>query len=110
MNPELIDIANEIRRVSERLDKAPKAIFEASKDYAEAERVYRKALSIEIMQLKAEGLPVTVINDVARGKVSDLKYERDLKEGLYRSSLESCKALQAELSGLQSVFRVYGEV
>lgn len=107
---ELTDIALEIRRVSKRLDDAPRAIFNASKGFAEAERAYRKALSIEIMKLKSEGLNVSIMADVARGNCSDLKYERDLKEGLYRSSLESCKALQAELSGLQSVMRYQDNV
>lgn len=107
---ELIQIADEIRRVSKRLDEAPKAIFKASKEFAEAERAYRKALSIEIMKLRADGLPGNLCESVAKGNVSDFLYKRDLCEGLYRSSLESCKALQAELSGLQSVMRYQDNV
>lgn len=105
-----IDIAQAIRRVSERLDKAPQAIFDNAKAYAEAERTYRMGLAKEIIRLRAEGMQATLINDVARGNVADLKYKRDLAEGLYRSSLESSKALQAELSGLQSVLKVVSDV
>jgi len=105
-----IDIAQEIRRVSKRLDKAPQVIFDNAKTFAEAEREYRLELAKEITRLRAEGLQATLINDVARGNVSDLKYKRDLAEGLYRSSLESSKALQAELSGLQSIYRRQDEV
>lgn len=107
---EPILISQEIHRVSQRLDNAPKAIHKAAKEFAEAERAYRKALSIEIMTLKADGLQATLIPDVARGNCSDLKYERDLAEGLYKSALESSKVLQTELSGLQSMLRVQEEV
>lgn len=105
-----IDIAKEIRRVSKRLDKAPQAIFDNAKAFAEAERVYRIELAKQITKLRSEGLQATLINDVARGNVADLKYQRDLAEGLYRSSLESSKALQAELSGLQSIYRRQDEM
>lgn len=107
---EPILISQEIHRISQRLDKAPKAIHEAAKAFAEAERAYRKALSIEIMTLKADGLQATLIPDVARGKCSDLKYDRDLKEGLYKSAIESSKVLQTEMSGLQSMLRVMDNV
>jgi hypothetical protein len=107
---ELTDIAQEIRRVSKRLDDAPKAIFNSSREFAEAERDYRKALSMEIIKLRSDGLPAQLCNEVAKGNVSDFLYKRDLCEGLYRSSLESCKALQAELSGLQSIMRYQDNV
>lgn len=105
-----IDIAQAIRRVSERLDNAPQLIFGHAKAFAEAERAYRMELAKEIIRLRAEGMQATLISDVARGNVAELKYKRDLAEGLYRSSLESAKALQAELSGLQSIFRRHDEM
>lgn len=105
-----INIAQAIRRVSERLDNAPQLIFGHAKAFAEAERAYRMELAKEIIRLRAEGVQATLINDVARGNVAELKYKRDLAEGLYRSSLESSKALQAELSGLQSIFKQFNEV
>lgn len=110
MSIDMHDVAAEIRRVSKRLDGAPKVIFNAAKDFAEAERDYRKALSIEIVKLKADGMPVSIINDVARGNVAELKYARDLAEGLYKSSSESAKVLQSEMSGLQSILRVQDSV
>ncbi|KKX54450.1 hypothetical protein [Brevibacillus borstelensis] len=105
-----IDIAQEIRRVSSRLDKVPQAIFDHAKAFAEAERVYRMELAKEITRLRTEGLQATLISDVARGNVAELKYKRDLAEGLYRSSVESSKALQAEMSGLQSILKVQSDV
>lgn len=107
---ESVEIAKEIIRVSSRLDKVPQAIFDNAKTFAEAERVYRMELAKEITRLRAEGLQATLISDVARGNVAELKYKRDLAEGLYRSSVESSKALQAEMSGLQSILKVQSDV
>lgn len=107
---DLIDVVNEIRRVSERLDKAPVAIHKTQQEWAKAEHDYRLALSQEILKLKADGMPATLIGDTARGSVADLKYKRDLRKGLCVSALESKKALESELSGLQSVLRHMQEV
>lgn len=107
---ELIDISKEIYRVSQRLDKAPKAIYEAAKEYAKYERDYRLALSMEIMKLKADGLPASLIADVARGNIAGYKFDRDLSEGQYKASIESSRVLQAELSGLQSMLKVTSDV
>jgi hypothetical protein len=97
-------------RLEEEMNKPPQAIFENAKAFAEAERTYRMELAKEIIRLRAEGMQATLISDVARGNVAELKYKRDLAEGLYRSSLESAKALQAELSGLQSIFKQFSEM
>lgn len=102
---ELIEIGKKLYQTSIRIDKAPAEIYKQAKAYAEAERDYRSALSVEIMRLKSEGLSISILADVARGNVSDLKYERDLKYGLYKGSIESKKALEAELSALQSIYR-----
>ncbi|USG65200.1 hypothetical protein NDK47_24260 [Brevibacillus ruminantium] len=107
---ESVEIAKEILRVSSRLDKVPQAIFDNAKTFAEAERAYRMELAKEITRLRAGGLQATLISDVARGNVAELKYRRDLAEGLYRSSVESSKALQAEMSGLQSILKVQSDV
>ncbi|MED1953963.1 hypothetical protein [Brevibacillus centrosporus] len=110
MTIDMHDVSTEIRRVSTRLDGVPKAVFNAAKDFAEAEREYRKALSIEIVKLRTDGMPVSIISDVARGNVADLKFKRDLAEGQYRSCMESAKSLQSEMSGLQSILRVQDNV
>lgn len=67
-----------------RLDReADRTVREAFKDYAEKERRYRVRLSKRIVELKAEGMAVTVAGDVARGEedIAQLKYERDCAEG-----------------------------
>ena len=107
---ELIKVGEQLYKTSLRLDKAPAEINKQAKAYAEAEREYRQALSIEIMKLKADGMAVSILGDVARGNVSDLKYKRDLAQGLFKGAIESKRALEAELSALQSLNKNYSEV
>ena len=107
---ELIQVAQQLYQTSLRLDKAPKEINKQARAYAEAERTYRQALSAEIIRLKSEGMAASIIGDVARGNVAELKYERDLAQGLYKSAIESKRALEAELSALQSLNKNHSEV
>ena len=106
----MIDIAKEIYDTSGRLNESGRVIFQLGKEWAEAERDYRLLLAQEITKLKADGLPATLIADVARGNTADSKFKRDLAESKYKSSLEAQKALQSRLSALQSILRVQSEV
>lgn len=60
----------------------------ASRELAEAERAYRKALSERITALYAEGKAITACSDIARGEksVADLRYERDVKAGILEAT------------------------
>ena len=101
---ELTQIAEHLWTVSKRIDNAPREIEKRAKEKAKTEYEYRQALAREMITLK-EKYPATLVSDIARGNVSELKYKRDLAEGLYKSAIESSKALQAELSALQSIYR-----
>jgi len=100
---EIIQVMKELYTASQRLDKASKQIFEISKQNAEAEREYRKALAQEIILLKSSGLQTGLILDVAKGNISDYLYKRDICEGLYMSSKESIRAIETQISALQTM-------
>lgn len=106
---ELIAITQEIIETAHRLQRASKEIFHLGKEKAESERAYRRALMMEIMRLKADKLPATLISDVARGNVADLLFERDRAEVQFKAAMESMSALKSTLSALQSVLRVQDE-
>lgn len=97
-------------KTSQRIDKATQVIHDMAREKAETEYAYRLALGQEITKLKAESLPVTLIADVSRSNVAELKLKRDLAEGKYKASIESLKALQTEISALQSVARYQSEI
>ncbi len=105
-----IDIGQAIYETSKRIEKGVNELHKYAKAYAEAEKEYRLALAREIMSLRDAGLPATLINDVARGNISELKYKRDLAEVSYKTARDMLEALKAELSGLQSLYKNQGEV
>jgi len=107
---ELIELNKLMMQSSERIRKATTEIYKMAREKANTEYEYRKALSVEITKLRAEGLPVSLVADMARGNVAELKLKRDLADGMYKSATESLRALQSELSGLQTVARYQSEV
>lgn len=110
MKPELINITSAIYTLSQRLDKLPTTIYKAARCFAKAEAEYRMELSKELLRLKAEGMAVGILGDVARGNLSLVKFERDLKESEWKAALESAKVLQSEMSGLQTIARYQEDV
>lgn len=107
---ETTDITQAIWNSAKRIEKGVDILTSKAKAYVEAERTYRVALATEIVKLKTDGMPVTIINDVARGNVADLKFNRDLAEEEYKTCKEMLEGLRAELTGLQSILRVQTEV
>lgn len=107
---ELHQLTQMMMETSRRIDKATKEIFKMAKEKAHTEYEYRQALSQEIAKLRAENLPVTLIADMARGNVAELKLKRDLADAMFKSAIESLKALQSELSGLQTVCKYQDEI
>lgn len=109
MGVELIELTQEMLQVSKRIDKASKEIFKLAKAKAEFERVYREALSKEIIKLRAEGVQATLISDLARGNVAYLKYERDLAQDMFKSGISALEAVKTQASVLQTITK-YHEV
>lgn len=106
---DLVNISKEMYETSQRLDQASRVIHKMARLKAETEKVYRMELAKEIMALKANGMSVTLIPDIARGTVADLKFERDLAEGQYKAAIESMEAIKSRLSALQSILRYQEE-
>jgi hypothetical protein len=102
---DMVDIAQEIYQSSKRLNNSGDALFTLAREYAEAEKTYRESLRAEIIKLKDEKMSVTLIPDIARGNVSDLKFKRDLAEYKYKAGRDKVQALQSEISALQSIYR-----
>lgn len=107
---ELQSITKEIYDATKRLDEAGHAVYKLALEKAETEREYRLALSQRITTLKAEGMSVTLISDVARGDVADLKFNRDLAEGKYKASMQALEALKAQVNALQTISKYQSEV
>ena len=107
---EIQSIASEIHTASKKLAKGIDVLFLLAKENAEAERNYRSALSKEIVKLKQEGMQTTLVPDVARGNQSELKYLRDIAEYKYQSGKEMLRAIQTQISALQTVIKYTAEI
>ena len=109
---ELTDIIIEMRETKARLNTASKEIFPLAKKKAETERAYRIALRQEKLKLKTEGMPITLINDIAKGNehIATLRLERDIANDMYKAGLESMRTTQSEASILQSLSKYTDEV
>lgn len=107
---DMVNIGKAIYDTSAQIQRGVKSLYGHAKAYAEAEHEYRMALAREIMRLREEKLPVTIINDVARGNIAGLKYKRDLAEVTYKTAKDMLQALQSQLSGLQTLYKRQDEM
>jgi hypothetical protein len=107
---ELQQITKEMYDLTKRMDKASKEIFRLGNDKAETERIYRSELAKEIIRLRSEGVQATLIPDMARGKVSDLKFARDTALELHRSGLASLEVIRAQANVLQTISKYQSDV
>jgi hypothetical protein len=104
---DFIGITTEMIRVNKRLEQSSGALYKLATAKAEAERDYRKSLAQEILILRSNGLPVTLITDVAKGNLSDLLFKRDATEAQFMSAREAISTLQTQASLLQSILKYH---
>ena len=100
-----VDITKEIYDSAHRLQGAGDILFKLAQIMAETEKVYRRALGIEIVKLKTDKMQATLIPDIARGLTSDLKFERDLAEARYKSGRDNLQSIQSQMNALQSILK-----
>jgi hypothetical protein len=76
---------------SQNMKSAEDFTRKAHEDAAAAERAYRVALAKRIVEIHAEGSAWTVCQDLARGdrSVADLRYRRDVAEGVKEAAQSS---------------------
>lgn len=84
------DLQVEMTKLRNDLNKAITIIRSRGQIKAKTERDYRVAVAKEILKLREQSIPVTIINDLVRGNetIADLKLERDISETLYESNMQ----------------------
>lgn len=96
----------EAQKMQELNNYLTKALAEYKKrglDYAKAYKNYRMLLSQELLKLKAEGMPVTIAYDIARGteQVANAKEQEIITECLYKSCQEAINTYKLQIKILQ---------
>lgn len=73
------------------------------KEYARAYKDYRIKVAKKLLQLRAEGMPVTIAYDIARGdeEVAKAKEQEIITETLYKSCQEAINTYKLQIKILQ---------
>lgn len=73
-------------------------------DYANAYKNYRVAVAKKLLELKANGMPVTIAYDIARGdeQVAEYKRQEIITESLYNSCKEAINTFKLQIKILNS--------
>lgn len=112
MNVETVHIIEELNNLNKRLSNAYKEMYQQAKLYSEAERDYKITQQRKILELKAEGHPVTLILELAKGdtQVANMRFNRDLAQGRYETAKESIRSMRTSLTVYQSILKLQDEV
>lgn len=97
----------ELQKLEELNNLLTSALSEYKKrgqDYAKAYRDYRVKVAQKLLQLKAEGMPVTISYDIARGdeEVANAKEQEIITECLYKSCQEAVNVFKLQIKILQA--------
>ena len=101
----LSEAVSEVRRLSKLLDAGLDVLRDSSEKVAEAERDYRKARG-EAWVFQSQGTAAYREAQVD-AKTADLRYARDLAEGVRRSALESVRSRGTQISMMQSLLSAH---
>lgn len=112
MSLDLVSVKQAIFEGSKRLDEASREIFSLAHDYSEAETEYKVAKARATLEEMEKGTPVTVISSVIYDKpyVVEAYKARNYSREIYKSARDSLKAIQSQLSALQSILRTQEEI
>lgn len=102
---------NEIEEKNKALDKAIKELAKNGYDLAEKEKNYKIALNKKALSLRADDMPVTLINQVIYGyeEIATLRFERNLAQVKYNTNQEYINTIKLQIRILESqISREYG--
>ena len=97
----------ELQKLEELNNLLTSALSEYKKrgqDYAKAYKNYRVKVAQKLLQLKADGMPVTISYDIARGdeEVASAKEKEIITESLYKSCQEAINTYKLQIKILQA--------
>lgn len=96
-----------LRELLEQLLEMPDEIARTGCQSAQNEYDYRTALAVREWELRADGIPVTILGDLARGdqSVAHLKLLRDSAEAMHKAALERNNANKKAIDTLRDIIK-----
>lgn len=94
----------QIEEKNKMLEKAINELAQNGYDLAEKERNYKMALNKKALELRANEMPVTLINQVIYGyeNIASLRFERDTAQVKYNSNQEYINIIKLQIRILES--------
>lgn len=91
--------------IDKELNEALDSLVENGIKACESERLYRMEKTKEILRLKKEGYPITLIQDIVKGleNIATLDFNRNLAEIVYKANLERINVRKLELRTLDNL-------
>jgi len=114
-NPE--EVMDRLSNYSRQLSNKNSEYLEYGTKVAEAEKHYTVLFAQEMLKLRDDGMPVTILKDITKGRksVAEAKFNLAVAEAMYNACRESLKDLRANidvgrsfLSWLKSEFETSG--
>lgn len=107
-----MDLVNQLMTKINELNASIKVLRDHGEKLAEAERDYRIALTKEVMIMKDEKLPATLINLTVYGRhdVAQLRFKRDLAQSMYDANQEHINVTKLQIKVLEGqISREWGK-
>lgn len=92
-----MDLVNEINELSQKMTEGVHLMAKYGKEYAKAEQDYQIKKMQEVLRLKDEGVPVTLIQIMIKGAVAKEMFARDACEVMYKSAQENVNVLKLKI-------------
>lgn len=99
-----MDLYNELQVKIKELEISIKNLRKSGTEYAQAERDYKVLLRQEVLKLRDEGQAIGVISLVCYGipSVAEARFNRDVKEAIYKANLEAIASTKLQLRLLEN--------
>ena len=102
---DVLSIASKIEEKIGLLERGRGLLDDCAKKKANTIGEYRKKLEITTLTLKEQGMPATLIKDLAKGESYKEEVAMDLAESMYKIALTKLRVIETELNGYQSINR-----
>lgn len=99
-----IDLYQTLEELKNDLNTSIKSLRTTSTEYAEAYKNYRVLLAKKLLQLRNDGMPITLASDIARGDedIASAKMVEIKKEAIYKANMESINAIKLQIKVIEN--------
>ena len=99
-----MDLYTTLEELKNDLNTSIKSLRTTSTEYAEAYKNYRVLLAKKLLQLRNDGMPITLASDIARGDedIASAKMVEIKKEAIYKANQESINAIKLQIKVIEN--------